>query len=375
MKESALVGKDWAWVEALLPADLEESAFRKLAIRRRREVGSASDLLRLALAYSVCDFSLRQTAAWATVVGLGTLSDVSVLKRLRGAADWMGHVVMQCLRERGVAGPGSLAWVRVIDATVVSKPGSTGTDWRIHLGLDLRALTIRSLELTGVEGGETLKRLAVEPDEVVLGDRAYAHAGGVASVLDRGGHVVVRWLPHTLPLLARTGEPVDVGALLDGLSEGEAGDWPVAFHQGSVLHPVRLIAIRKSDTATEKECRRIRHEARRKGRKVSQRSLHNARFIALITDLTPDHLSTLDALELYRLRWLVEIAFKRLKSLLDLDRLRAKDPDLARCYLYGKLLAALLLDDLCERWPAFSPWGYPLIIPARQPLAITAALD
>jgi hypothetical protein len=375
MDESALVGKEWAWVETLLPSDLEESATAKLAIRRRREIGSASDLLRLALAYSVCDFSLRQTAAWASVIGLGQLSDVSVLKRLRGASEWMGHVVMQCLRERGIAGPGSIGPVRVVDATVVSKPGSTGTDWRIHLGLDLRALAIRSLELTGVEGGESFRRLAVEAGEIILGDRGYAHAEGLASVLDRGGHVVVRWLPHARPLLTRAGVAVDTSALLDALGDGEVGDWAVAFRRDSGLYPVRLVAIRKSDPATEKECRRIRHEATRKGRKVNPRTLHNARFIALVTDLTPEQLPARDVLELYRMRWLVEMAFKRLKSLLDLDRLRARDPSLARCYLYGKLLAALLLDDLCERWPALSPWGYPLFTPTRQPLAITATLD
>lgn len=375
MEERALVEEEWRWVEGLLPDDLENSAIDRLAIRRRREITCASDLLRLVLAYAVCDFSLRQTAAWASVIGLGQLSDVAVLKRLRGAADWVGSLVMQCLQARGVGAGARVQRVRVVDATVVSKPGSSGTDWRLHLGLDLADQSIRSFELTGVEGGETFQRLTIEPGELVLGDRCYSHAAAVASVIERGGHVLVRFASHTFPLLTRAGAPVDTDALLATLGDGEIGDWPLAFRSRKSLHRVRLIAVRKSTAAAEQERRRLRHEAIKKGRPLSARSLAGTRFIAIVTDLETTLLPAVDALELYRLRWQVEIAFKRLKSLLDLDRLRARDPALARCYLYAKLLAAVLIDDLCQRLPAFSPWGYPLVPSPRQPLAIAATLD
>lgn len=375
MEERALVEEEWRWVEGLLPGDLERTAIDRLAIRRRREITCASDLLRLVLAYAVCDFSLRQTAAWASVIGLGQLSDVAVLKRLRGAADWMGSLVMQCLQERGVRAGARVQRVRVVDATVVSKPGSSGTDWRLHLGLDLADQSIRSFELTGVEGGETFQRLTIERGELVLGDRCYSHGAAVASVIERGGHVLVRFASHTFPLLTRAGAPVDTDALLATLGDGEIGDWPVAFRSRKVLHRVRLIAVRKSTAAAEQERKRVRHEAIKKGRPLSARSLAGTKFIAIVTDLETTLLPAVDALELYRLRWQVEIAFKRLKSLLDLDRLRARDPALARCYLYAKLLAAVLIDDLCQRLPAFSPWGYPLVPSPRQPLAIAATLD
>lgn len=375
MDERAALQGEWRWVEGLLPEDLERSAVDRLAIRRRREITCASDLLRLVLAYAVCDYSLRQTAAWASVVGLGQLSDVAVLKRLRGAAEWVGSLVMQCLQERGVQTAARLPQVRIVDATVVSEPGSTGTDWRLHLGLDLANQSIRSFELTGVEGGETFQRLTIESGELVLGDRCYSHGAAVASVIERGGHVLVRFASHTFPLLTRAGAPVDIQALLTTLDDGEIGDWPLAFRSRRVLHRVRLIAVRKSTAAAERERRRIRHEAIKKGRPVSARSLASTNFIAIVTDLESNLLPAVDALELYRLRWQIEIAFKRLKSLLDFDQLRAKDPALAKCYLYGKLLAAILIDDLCQRLPALSPWGYSLLPASRQPLAIAATLD
>jgi len=375
MENAQVVNDQWEYVLSLLPEDLEASAVSKLAIRRRRAITTASDLLRLALGYSVCDFSLRQTAAWAEVSGLGHLSDVAVLKRLRGAGDWLAHVVVRCLQERGVAVGRTSRRVRVVDATVVSRPGSRGTDWRLHLGLDLEAGRISSFELTGVEGGETLRRCALDRDEVVLADRAYSTVPGVASVLNRRGHIVVRLHWRVFPLLSTSGKPLDVDAALQTLAPGEVADWPVCFRHERRSYRMRLIAMRKSAAATEREQLKVRHEASRKGRPVTAHSLQAAGFIVVLTDLPQDLVPAPEILELYRLRWQIEIAFKRLKSLLDLDRLRAKDPALARTYLYGKLLAAVLLDDLCERLPAFSPWGFSLLPQTRQSLAIAAALD
>jgi hypothetical protein len=215
----------------------------------------------------------------------------------------------------------------------------------------------------------------VDPGEVVLADRGYSTVPGVASVLERHGHVVVRLHWRAFPLLTEVGEPLDIGAALETLGAGEVADWPVAFRHDGRTFAMRLIALRKSAAATEREQRKVRREASRKGRRVSAESLKAAAFIVLLTDLPQEVLPTLEALELYRLRWQIEIAFKRLKSLLDLHRLRAKSPALARTYLYAKLIAALLLDDLCERLPALSPWGFPLLPQTRQPLAIAATLD
>ena len=44
--------------------------------------------------------SLRGAAAWAELCGIGSLSDVAVLKRRRGAPDWLEHIVGAILSAR-----------------------------------------------------------------------------------------------------------------------------------------------------------------------------------------------------------------------------------------------------------------------------------
>jgi hypothetical protein len=370
MEHPAETERDWAYLLTLLPENYEETARTTGAFQRRRGVDSPATLLRLALAYAADASSLRTVAARARVQGLATLSDVALLNRLRAAAPWLGRLLTDLLAQAAPLPTTVLgAWrVRLQDATTVSRPGSRGTDWRLHLGFDLRTLTMDHVEVTDARGGETLQRAAVEPGEVWIADRGYAHRPGIAACVAAGGHVVVRlnWL--SVPLQQPDGTPFDLLAALEGLQDAEYGDFPVQTapdpaHQLPAITG-RVVAIRKSPAQAEAARRRVQQTARRKGRTPEARTLVAAGYFFLFTTL-PVSVAAAAVLGLYRFRWQVELAFKRLKSLLALDELTAKDPALCRAFLFGKLLLAILTERLCRPGGSFSPWGYGLPLPAR----------
>lgn len=361
MENPELVGSQWRYVLAMLPDDLNVSPEAKLTIQRRREVEDASDLLRLVLAYSVCDFSLRETAVWAEAINIGRLSHVAVRNHLQKAADWMGYLVLRWLQDHGVQTSVAPVAVRLIDASVVCKPGSKGTDWRVHMRLDLASERISGVELTDGHGGETLRRHDIAKEEIVVADRGYGYRTGAAHVIDAGGHVVLRIGSNAFPLKTPQGAAVGLLERAGLLAPGEIGDWPVRFECDGVEHDGRLIILHKSAPATEHETKRVLHESRSKGRETAPDTVEAAAYIFVFTDLPETTLTAVQVLELYRLRWQVEIAFKRLKSLLHLDRLRAKTPELSKTYLYGKLLAALIIDEMYAIAESFFPWGYPLL--------------
>jgi IS4 transposase len=72
-------------------------------------------------------------------------------------------------------------------------------------------------------------------------------------------------------------------------------------------------------------------------------------------------------LELYRLRWQIEMKFKTLKSVLHLGNVPARTDETLRVYICAKLLIALLIDSLLDEADSFSPWGYPIV--AHEQLA------
>src|SRR5260370_40319888 len=92
----------------------------------------------------------------------------------------------------GMVRPQAGQRVRVVDATPISEPGSTGTNWRIYYAINLANLQCDFFQLTDVHGGETWSRFPVVPGVNLLCELGYANPHGVYHVFDGGGDVLVR---------------------------------------------------------------------------------------------------------------------------------------------------------------------------------------
>ena len=356
----------WKSLLAKLPRgfDLDKTLRESKALVRRRGIASAEALLRLMLVYSLCGLSLRATAAWAQAQGIAHVSDVALLKRLRKASPWMGQLLGAKLAERvEELGPQpALGYrLRIVDATTASIPGSQGTDYRVHLGFDLGSFQVDRIDVTGAQGGESYSRLGIQAGDLILADRGYCHRRGLAAVRQAGADFLVRINWQNLPLEDAQHQRLDLIELLEQVEGSEAVEFAFAtvadLTQDLPSLPVRLIVVRKPPEAAEAERRRILREASRKGRTANPKTLKAAAFFLVLTSVPQAVLSAEKVLELYRLRWQIEMAFKRMKGLLHLGELPVKDPQLAHGYLCAKLLGALMLEDLTRDFLAFSPSG------------------
>lgn len=340
-----------AWERAAqqLGWDLEASARRHKALVRRREIQSASALLRMVLVYCMEDWSLLQTGLWAVLQGIGYLSDVAVLKRLRNCRAWLGELLFTGLQQRRVdlAQRGGLR-VRLRDASVINGPGSTGTQWRLHMKLDVAQHCISGVEVTDAHGGETLARLPIEAGEILVADRGHAFASGIGAVLDQQAHLVVRINWQNLSLrVAKEGTRFALVDWLHCLTAPQEHPVWLETPQGWVA--LRLIACPLAPQQAEAARRRARQAARKKKHTIRPATLLAAGFLLLLTDLPQQQWPIPWVAWLYRLRWQVELQFKTYKSLLHFDHLRARTPHLAQTYLLGKLLLVLLLEQLTQQ--------------------------
>jgi hypothetical protein len=239
----------------------------------------------------------------------------------------------------------------------------------LHYSLRLPQLSCDFLELTDVHGGETLKRLPVAQGDIVLCDRGYSHREGVAQVLAAGADVVVRLNTGAFPLTDGQGQTLDLVKLVAKLKVGQLGEWPVWFEHAGQRHPLRLCVLRKSKVATQQAQRKAEEKARDKGQQVRPETLKLAAFVLVLTSL-PASWGTALVLELYRARWQVELAFKRLKQLLAAGHVPKTTDASSRAWLQAKILTALLIEHMIHAGRFFSPWGYRL-----QPRAAVAGFQ
>ncbi|HKM84352.1 MAG TPA: transposase [Candidatus Acidoferrum sp.] len=119
---------------------------------------------------------------------------------------------------------------------------------------------------------------------------------------------------------------------------------------------MRLVAVKKSEQAAAEARRKARRDAQREGYQISKGALAAAEWVILVTSLAPEAFPTADVLALYRLRWRIELGFKRLKSLIGLKGPPGIDERSARPYLLAHLLIILLLEPLVDELEDSPRW-------------------
>jgi len=350
MEHAQLDSGEWSRLVARLGGEeaLVSSAREHGAFFRARGIKSAVDVLRLAFMYGPGGHSLRTLAAFAAAAGLADVSDVAILDRLKVAADWLQALCEEMLarvaKEIGAKTGGRP--IRIVDGSRLEGPGERV--WRLHLCYDAGLARIVDATITTTKEGERLDRLAVMLGEIRLGDRGFPQPDGIRNTLAAGADVLVRLTWNSLQM-TENDKPIDWLKLFKQASEQGSLDIPVRVHKAhSRFEPLdmRLVIIKKPPAAAAKARVKARRASKKNQRRTDPRTLAGADYVILLTSLKREEFPIEAVAALYRLRWQIELAIKRLKSILHIDRLPARHPDLVRTWLHAHLLLALLLDEI-----------------------------
>lgn len=358
--------ENWETVLKFLPYRWEERAKDLGALTRQRKLKSPEELLRVLLIHLADGCSLRETVARARQGKISEISDVALLKRLRASSEWFRWMTVELVKKRGVEEK-KPEWlssynVRSIDASIVSEPGSTGTDWRLHYSLLLFGLHCDHFILTRPEVGESLTNFPVSKGDLVIGDRAYGTLKGLWHVRNSGGEFLVRLKNKAFPIYS--GESGTEFKLLKELKKirlGEVKEWNIEG-RGKEVSPMelRLCAVKKSKEAAEESIKRALREMNKQQNRIDPETLELHRYVVLAASPGTKKITAKQLARLYQTRWQIEIAFKRLKSIMGLGHLPKTDIESSRAWLHGKLFVSLLVQTMVDEGRFFSPWGYPL---------------
>jgi len=301
--------------------------------------------------------SLEQTVVRARELNWAHLSAVALFKRLCRAQPWLEDLTQGLLAEQrrrlGFRKQPFPYQLRIIDATDVQEPGSTGTDWRIHYSIRLPELLCDHCEVTDKHGGEKLARFEFNEGDLVLVDRGYSHWAGAVKVLESNAMLVMRWHPKTFPVQAFGGKRFDLLERLRGLRNGSADQWKVQFLYNHKVYRLRLCALRKNQQAAAQARKKVYQDAKAEGRKPSAQALELAQYVLVLTSLPPEFTCT-QVLHLYRGRWQIELVFKRLKSLLAAGHVPKSNDASAGAWMQAKIFCALLLERILLEGRFFS---------------------
>lgn len=371
---------EWSRIESQLPPNWREMA-KNLGLCRsmpsklgeRAKLSDPGILLRLVLHHTATDTPLDLTVAQAHAVGLVSVSKVALHLRMRSVAPWLAQLTAAVSGAPQHFDPQRWGGYRIFctDATSGSRPGACGTTFRVHYRVEAAAMRPEQLVVTDVHGGEMLRRFTIRDGDLDLLDRAYCNAHDIEHAAKTGGKVIVRFARTSLPLQDARGRSVDIKPWVLRMDRPGRAQSKRVFVQGPGGDRIegRIVAMRLNDEQCEKSLARLRRE--RSASEISAEDVAWSRFVVLFTNVPAARLSPPMVLELYRLRWLVELQIKRDKSIGGLDRLPNHRDDTIESWVCGKLLSLALARRFAEA--PFSPGEAVVDDPCADGLRTVAA--
>jgi hypothetical protein len=359
-KVTQTLAKDWDELVQTIPADLEASAKEYGALRRHRGIKSAADMLRLILIHASV-LSLLATTVWGVGLKLCDISRQALDKRILHSTAWLRYlltVLLTTVVQIPIHAVGPIRRVILRDASTISRPGSPGTEWRLHLSWCPFNLQPAQVTVTDEHTGEGLEDAGLQAGDLVIADRAHGIWRTIQVALQALAYFIIRLTWSNLPLCTPDGQQFDVMAWL-GQMPADQEDAQVTVYTADDPDErlLRLVIGRLPPDKAEEARDRVRRDARKDKHPVNPNTLLAAGFCILLTNLPTAAWPTLTILAFYRIRWQVEWCFRRWKSLCLLDVLPSYPAKIAEPVLLAKLIVILLMQQRLGALPWNNWWA------------------
>ena len=331
----------------LLPKDYEKECYEKKAIRRKRTIKNPLDLLVLLLYYLYDDHSLVDVNRFAILINIGNISDTALIKRFIQCKDWIKWLLSEMLPNEIIhyKKPEDLEPYRIIavDASDIVQKGAVKKTWHLHYGADLFSLTCNQFKLTEQSTGESLKNFEIKEKDLIIADRAYGTITSIGHCLKGGGDFIIRIKNKPFNMYDGQGKKILLSDWLKTLGS-EAGEISIYIKSSDKkLVPLRICARKKTKEEITIEEKRLKRLESKKQTAYSDDTKFTHQFMFVAASL-PALVSAEKVLGFYRLRWQVELIFKRYKSLPGLGNIPAKTKESSEVWLNGKMFLALLIE-------------------------------
>jgi hypothetical protein len=307
--------------------------------------------------YGACGYSFREVGLWATVVGIGSLSERAWRKRVERSAAWIRWILGALIGSQQSPGwlPSGTGRILLQDGSRLKTPAGSGEDVKMHTTYNLRTGRLESVQVGDRQSAEGLHHVALRQGDVIVTDAGYHLGTSVQQGLAQGAWGVHRFSDSQVRLEREDGKKIEVKRLVKHqkygtISQYQAWVWDPKHRERFAIRLIISLAPRQQAMAARARKRdRIRLK---KGSKANLAPAWWAGVMLLGTTLPREQWSAQDVVKLYRARWQIELFFKRLKQGLLLHWVPLKAWSRAQAYVHLCLIVWALQEqnagELCE---------------------------
>jgi len=226
--------------------------------------------------------------------------------------------------------------------------GNVSSIMNMQYAFDLKHGDWENLEFTKAtendqsHSNKTLDR--INKGELHIRDLGFITMTYLAEVINENAYFLNRLNPQWKPVQKSTGKRIDWVALYEkmGSSSESHFETMVTIGKGKGAFDCRLIAVAVPEDVWSERIRIAQQKMKSMGSELTDEYKSRCRFSIFITNTDEKTLKAADVIELYHLRWQIELIFKNWKSLLGIHKVKAVKKERLECQLIARFIWILL---------------------------------
>lgn len=225
-------------------------------------------------------------------------------------------------------------------------PG-TASCFQVQLELDLKTGKVEDLCLTSAvhsdqaDARETIDK--IEAGDLIIRDLGYV-SQYMLNTIDQQEAFYLNKIKRNIHLFTESFQEVKYGKVYRKMRSHQLALYEERLYVGKQTdHVSRVIFTIVPEKVYKQRIKEL--QISRKDKAISKEDRARARLNVLVTNATAEALPSLIAVDLYRIRWQIELEFKSWKSTARLASLKDTKTCRTECYILGKLIWLLLTNQ------------------------------
>ena len=188
----------------------------------------------------------------------------------------------------------------------------------------------------------------IKEGDLIIRDLGYFTISAFKKIADANAYFLSRLLPGVVFYLSKDDiKPLDIGTHLKNKIYLNQNIITLTGFLSNEKIPIRLILYRNPEAVMNKRLREANVVANSTGRTMSEGKKLSLHFSMFITNACEEMLSNEQVGTVYRLRWEVELIFKRWKNQLDIDYLKGINGNRIDCLIWSRLCMVVIMEMIC----------------------------
>jgi len=184
----------------------------------------------------------------------------------------------------------------------------------------------------------------IREGDLYIRDLGYVSHAYLIKIVKEKAFFINRLHPTWNPVLCDTGKAINWVSLYEKMKQTKTTHLETMITIGTGQHAFncRLIAVLAPEEVWTERIRKAQIRAKSVGYQLTDEYKQRCRFSLFITNASDEILQTTEIMQLYRLRWQIELVFKTWKSLLNIHKVKAVKKERFECQLVAKFIWILI---------------------------------